>query len=66
MDISGAILESRSTGKELARYRPKEEQLRRLHTAFDKWATHGDVWSAAASKVWHLPLTSHSIDKPPL
>ena len=51
MDESGVILESRSTGKELARYQPKEEQLRRLCAVFDKWANHGDVWSAAASKV---------------
>ncbi|EPQ51434.1 hypothetical protein GLOTRDRAFT_22104, partial [Gloeophyllum trabeum ATCC 11539] len=57
-DISAAILKKGATKEAGASYWPKEDQEARITAAFDKWARHGGVWSAAASRV-HAEQLSH-------
>ncbi|KAI0712734.1 hypothetical protein C8T65DRAFT_562727, partial [Cerioporus squamosus] len=57
-DISDAILKSKASNGNPARYWSKAEQEERLVRAYEKWVKHGDVWSAAAEKV-HADQLAH-------
>jgi hypothetical protein len=51
LDIRDSIIREPAGKKGPAKYWSKEEQDKKLTTAFDKWSSRGKVWSAAASKV---------------
>lgn len=57
-DISGAILKTSAKNNVPAVYWSQEEQEIRLEQAFKKWADRGDVWTAAAQKVYYPSCTS--------
>ncbi|KAF9523224.1 hypothetical protein CPB83DRAFT_871718 [Crepidotus variabilis] len=58
-DIRNAILLQPSKGvKSPAKYYNKEEQAKRLQSAYNHWLQEGGVWSAAASKV-HSDQMAH-------
>jgi hypothetical protein len=50
-DITEAIIKTKAVKGTPATYWNREEQIKRLEDAFEKWARKGTVWSAAASKV---------------
>lgn len=50
-DITEAILQTRAGKGVSASYRNQDEQSKRLNDTYQKWFEHGNVWSAAASKV---------------
>ncbi|OJT04576.1 hypothetical protein TRAPUB_4846 [Trametes pubescens] len=56
--IVDAILKSRANEHAPARYWSKEEQETRLVSAYEKWATQGGVWNAAADKT-HADQLEH-------
>ena len=50
-DIRDSILREVARSDKPASYWSQEEQEKRLEKAYEKWSTHGKVWSAAAAKV---------------
>ena len=56
-DISNAIIKTKAHDGIPARYWTQEEQEEKLVNAFEKWATVGGVWSAAAEKVRRVFLS---------
>ena len=50
-DMYDSILLSRAGKGTHAKYRNKEDQLKKLTDIYDKYARMGTVWSAATSKV---------------
>lgn len=57
-DIRDSILKSPAGSDGPARYWSKDEQETRLIAAYEKWSSHGSVWSAAAPKVRKWTLTN--------
>ncbi|TFY52964.1 hypothetical protein EVG20_g10326 [Dentipellis fragilis] len=55
-DIVDAMLISRTSKNEPAKYWSKEEQESRLQTMFEKWSAIGGVWSAASSDAHAVQL----------
>jgi hypothetical protein len=51
-DIVDAILYTKAGKGVSAQYRDREEQSRKLKEMYNKWHEKGNVWSAAAPKVW--------------
>lgn len=58
-DITDAVLKTRASEGTPATYWSQSEQEIRLEAAYNKWAAHGGVWSAAAREVrqsWQLEI----------
>lgn len=50
-DITHAIIKTSATSRTPSTYWSQDEQERLLIVAYEKWATHGGVWSAASAEV---------------
>ncbi|KAF9470175.1 hypothetical protein BDN70DRAFT_821684, partial [Pholiota conissans] len=51
VDVRNAIIKKPAKPNQPAEYWPQSEQERRIIEMYDKWVSHGDVWSGAAPNV---------------